>query len=107
MRTAARAEGTVVVVKGPHGKRRLSAREKDFRRDERERLKLHSALESLCAQLHVTYDGVGEGGVRGTSAYQRRPKTGDRMHADTELHSFEAETLYNGLHRGLIEAGRL
>ena len=107
VRVAAQDERTVVVVKGPHGKRRLSAREKNFQRDERERLKLHSALEALCVQLHVTYDGVGEGGVRQTAPYKRNPKTGDRMHADATLHEHEADTLYNAIHRGLIDAGRV
>jgi len=107
VRVAARDESTVVVVKGPHGTRRLSARKQAFERDERERLKLHHALEQLCAQLHVTYDGVGEGGVREQAAYRRGVSTGDRMHADAELHRFEAETLYTGLRRGLAEAGRL
>jgi len=107
IRVAARAENAVVVVKGPHGKRRLSARKRAFERDERERLKLHTALEQLCEQLHVTYDGVGESGVRDTPAYRRRVATGDGLHADAELHRHEAEVLYTGIRKGLQAAGRL
>ena len=107
IRVAARAENVVVVVKGPHGKRRLSGRKRAFERDERERLKLHTALEQLCEQLHVTYDGVGEGGVRHLPAYQRTVATGDRFHADAELHSHEAGVLYAGIRRGLEAAGRI
>lgn len=107
IRIAARAEGTVVVVKGPLGKSRYSRSERGFRRDEAERLKLHTALERLCEQLHVTYDGVGKGGVRDQAAYRRRTTIGDGLHADVPLHLHEAETLYAGIHKGLVEAGRL
>ena len=107
IRVAVRDEGTVVVVKGPHGKARLSARKRAFERDERERLKLHHALEDLCAQLHATYDGVGEGGVRDQPAYQRGTTVGDGLHANEVRHAHEAEMLYQGIRRGLEVSGRL
>jgi hypothetical protein len=107
IRIAARVEGTVVVVKGPKGKARYSRTERGFRRDEAERMKLHNALDKLCKQLHITYDGVGEGGVRDTAAYRRGTTIGDGLHADAELHVHEAGELYRGIHQGLVEAGRL
>lgn len=107
IRVAARAEGAVVVVKGPHGKVRHSVRERRFRKDEAERLKLHYALEQLCAQLHVTYDGVGEGGVRDQPAYQRGTTTGDGLHANDIRHAHEADGLYRGIRAGLEAAGRV
>jgi hypothetical protein len=106
IRVLARSEGTVLVVKGPHGKKRHSTRERDFRRDERERLKFHNALETLCSQLHVTYDGVGDGGVRHLPAYQRGTTTEDEVHANAGRHVYEADVLYDGIRRGLTEAGR-
>lgn len=107
LRVSVRSEGTVVVVKGPHGKRRYSSRKRAFERDERERLKLHAALERLCAQLHATYDGVGEGGVRDQPAYQKGTTAGDGLHANAIRHAHEADVLYAGIRRGLEAAGRL
>ena len=107
VRVAARSEGAVVVVKGPHGKSRYTDRKRQFERDERERLKLHAAMEQLCAQLHVTYDGVGEGGVRHQAAYQRGTTTGDGLHANEIRHRHEADVLYEGIREGLVAAGRL
>ena len=107
VRVAARAEGTVLVVKGPHGKSRHSSRKRAFERDERERLKLHAALEQLCAQVHATYDGVGEGGLRHLPAYQRGTTVGDGLHANAVRHAYEADGLYGGIRQGLVGAGRL
>ncbi|MBK6318175.1 MAG: hypothetical protein IPF51_05255 [Dehalococcoidia bacterium] len=107
VRIAARAEGAVVVVKGPHGKARLSARKRAFERDERERLKLHKALEDLCAELHVTYDGVGEGGVRNQPAFLGGTTVGDGLHANEVRHVHEADVLYQGIRAGIVAAGRL
>lgn len=107
LRVSVRSERTVVVVKGPHGKRRYSSRKRAFERDERERLKLHAALERLCAQLHATYDGVGEGGVRDQPAYQKGTTAGDGLHANAIRHAHEADVLYAGIRRGLEAAGRL
>jgi len=107
LRVAVREEGAVVVVKGPHGKARLSARKRAFERDERERLKLHKALEDLCAELHVTYDGVGEGGVRNQPAFQGGTTVGDGLHANEVRHVHEADVLYQGIRAGIVAAGRL
>ncbi len=105
LRVAVRSEGTIVVVKGPHGKSRYSARKRQFERDERERMKLHTALEQLCAQLHATYDGVGEGGVRHQEAYQKGTTAGDGLHANARRHAHEADVLYAGIRRALEVAG--
>jgi hypothetical protein len=64
-------------------------------------------MEQLCAQLHVTYDGVGEGGVRHEAAYQRGTTTGDGLHANEIRHRHEADVLYEGIREGLVAAGRL
>jgi hypothetical protein len=106
-RVAVRREGAVVVVKGPHGKDRYSRNTREFRRDERERLKLHNALETLCGQLHITYDGVGAEAVRHLPAYGRGTTVGDGLHANHIRHEFEAEGLYRGIRRGLEAAGRV
>lgn len=106
-RVAVRREGTVVVVKGPHGKARHTRNPRKFRRDEQERLKLHTALETLCEQLHITYDGVGAEAVRHLPAYRRGTTVGDGLHANAERHKFEAEGLYTGIRRGLETAGRI
>lgn len=106
-RIAVRREGAVVVVKGPHGKARLTRNPRKFRRDERERLKLHTALETLCGQLHIVYDGVGAEAVRHLPAYGRGTTVGDGLHANAVRHEFEAEGLYTGIRRGLEAAGRV
>ena len=107
LRVAVRKEGAVVVVKGPHGKDRHSVSPRRFRSDERERLKMHRDLQTLCEQLHVTYDGVGEGGVRDLPAYGRGTTTGDGLHANAVRHAYEGDVLYEGLHKGLVAAGRV
>lgn len=107
IRVAARAEGAVLVVKGPHGKSRYGARRREFANDERKRLQFHSALEELCSQLHATYDGVGEGGVRHQAPYQRGTTSGDGLHANEIRHLHESEVLYAGIRDGLVTAGRL
>ncbi len=106
-RIAVRREGAVVVVKGPHGKARHTDRPRQFRRDERERMKLHHALETLCAQLHVTYDGVGEQAVRHLPAYGRGTTVGDGTHANAIRHAHEAEGFYSAIRAGLEASGRL
>jgi hypothetical protein len=107
LRVSVRSEGAIVVVKGPLGKRRYSSRKRAFERDERERLKLHAELERLCTQLHATYVGVGEGGVRNEAAYRKGGTVGDGLHANASLHSYEADGLYAGIRKGLEAAGRL
>ncbi len=107
IRVAARSEGTVLVVKGPHGKARYGAKRRDFARDEQKRLRFHTALEQLCEQVHATYDGVGEGGVRDQAAYQRGTTTGDGLHANEARHVHEADVLYAAIREGLVAAGRL
>ena len=107
LRVATREESTVVVVKGPHGKARYGARRREYARDERERLKFHHALEALCAQVHATYDGVGEGGVRHLPAYQKGTTVGDGLHANEARHLHEAEVLYAGIRAGLQASGRV
>ena len=106
-RIAVRREGAVVVVKGPHGKARYASNPRRFRRDEAERLKLHVALEELCDQLHITYDGVGAEAVRHLPAYGRGTTAGDGLHANAVRHDYEAEGLYAGIRRGLEAAGRV
>lgn len=107
VRIAVRREGAVVVVKGPHGKRRYSRSARGFARDERERLRFHRELESLCGQLHVTYDGVGAEAVRHLPEYGRGTTVGDGLHGNAVRHSYEAERLYGAIRRSLAAAGRV
>lgn len=107
LRVCVRPEGVAVVMKGPHGRDRYTRWKGRFARDEATRLRVHRELEAACRQLHVTYDGVGEGGVRHQPAYGRGTTVGDGLHGNALRHEFEGDVLYRGLRQALEDAGRL
>lgn len=107
LRVCVRPEGVAVVMKGPHGRDRYTRWKKRFARDEATRLGVHRQLEAACRQLHVTYDGVGEGGVRHQAAYRRGTTVGDGLHGNAIRHEHEGDVLYRGLRQALEDAGRL
>lgn len=107
IRTAIRKEGAIVVVKGPHGRNNYSFSKRQFRNDERERVRLHGDLAELCRQLHVTYDGIGEGGVFNDFGYQSGTTIGDGIHGNAVRHQVEGEVTFRAIIAGLRDAGRL
>lgn len=104
VRTAVRHEGAVVVVKGPHGKKQYSHTPRAAARDERKRRKVHLAMKSLCAQLHVPYEGA-ETPVFRDPSYVKGLTVGDGLHSTAERHALEAEPLFETLRSALVAAG--
>jgi hypothetical protein len=107
LRVCVRSEGVAVVMKGPHGRDRYTRWKGRFARDEAIRLRVHRELEAACGQLHVTYDGVGDGGVRNQRAYRRGTTAGDGLHGNAIRHEHEGDVLYRGLRQALQDSGRL
>jgi hypothetical protein len=105
IRLVLRHEGVVTVVKGPHSRSNYSTRPGGAARKERRRLAVHTALESLCRQLHVTYHGS-EGPVHGLETF-RGNRVGDGLHFNAELHELTAEPILAAIKKGLAAANRL
>lgn len=104
IRTAVRYEGAVVVVKGPHGKKLYAKNRRALAQDERKRRKVHTAMKTLCAQLHVPYEGAETPVVRDPS-YVQGLTVGDGLHSTAERHVLEAGPLYATLRSALVAAG--
>jgi len=107
VRIAARREGAVVVVKGPHGRNNYAFSKRQFQGDERERVRLHNDLEAFCEQHHVVYDGIGEGGAFNQPVYAGGTTVGDDVHGDAVRHQHEGEIIYKAIHRALVEVGKI
>jgi hypothetical protein len=93
IRVIVRNEGTVLVVKGPHGRREPAITKREQRRHEAKRLYVHAALRAACAQSHVEYVG------RATPDWQvtTRPKgvlIGDGLHSNAVGHAYRADGLF-------------
>ncbi len=103
IRIAVRREGAAVYVKGPQNKTKYSTTPLGLARDEKKRLKVHNAMKTLCAQLHVPYEGT-DAPVFDQAVY-RSGKVGDGLHSNASRHAYDADWLFGVLRQTLIDAG--
>lgn len=105
IRIAVRAENAVVAVKGPHGKFNRARTKRGFLKDEKKRLRVHHAWQTLCDQLHVTYEGRIDPALYETD--YRATTVGDGLHSDATRHALDSESLFQTLRAALIKAGHV
>jgi hypothetical protein len=105
IRVVIKHEGVVMVVKGPHSRSNYATRPGSAARKERQRMAVHTALEELCRQLHVTYNGSDEP-VYDQETF-RGKRVGDGLHFNAKLHELTAEPMLAAIQQGLAAANEI
>lgn len=91
VRNVVRREGTLLVVSGPGGRNKHAVTRRRQQRDEKRRLWVDRALQTLCEQLHVQYER--EAAPLWQTGEWKDKHIGDGLHFNSEAKFSRAEKI--------------
>jgi len=95
IRIVLQREGTVLVVSGPGGRVNYAVTRRKQKRNEQRRQLVDQSLQSLCAQLHVEYEGAEEPQWR--SPLWKRQHVGDGIHFNAAAAARRGDLMFESI----------